>query len=92
MSWTVACFCGTVFEAPPDRCPTCESQLPDAHSPGRIDNAPQRPGISTPPDVNAETMGIGALERELSELVASAPPPGDQRRYQPVDAGTPRAR
>jgi hypothetical protein len=29
MSWTVACFCGTVFEAPLDRCPTCNSPVPD---------------------------------------------------------------
>ena len=29
MSWTVACFCGTVFHAPPDRCPTCGTPLPD---------------------------------------------------------------
>jgi uncharacterized protein with PIN domain len=29
MSWTVACFCGTVFHPPPDRCPTCHTPLPD---------------------------------------------------------------
>lgn len=29
MSWTVACFCGTVFHTPPDRCPTCDTPLPD---------------------------------------------------------------
>ena len=29
MSWTVACFCGTVFHPPPDRCPTCDTPLPD---------------------------------------------------------------
>jgi hypothetical protein len=92
MSWTVACFCGTVYEAPPDRCPTCDSHLPDVHSPGRIDNAPRRPGVRLLRDVNAKTMGSGSLERELSELIASAPSPDDQRRYRPFDAGTPRAR
>ena len=28
MSWTVACFCGTVFESPTDRCPTCHTPVP----------------------------------------------------------------
>ena len=28
MSWTVACFCGTVFAAPADRCPTCHTSAP----------------------------------------------------------------
>jgi len=28
MSWTVACFCGTVFTAPADRCPACHTALP----------------------------------------------------------------
>ena len=29
MSWTVACFCGTVFESPTDRCPTCNTPVPE---------------------------------------------------------------
>jgi hypothetical protein len=29
MSWTVACFCGTVFESPADRCPTCHTPVPE---------------------------------------------------------------
>ena len=28
MSWTVACFCGTVFDAPADHCPTCHTPVP----------------------------------------------------------------
>jgi uncharacterized protein with PIN domain len=28
MSWTVACFCGTVFAAPAERCPTCNTPVP----------------------------------------------------------------
>jgi hypothetical protein len=28
MSWTVACFCGTVFTAPADRCPSCHTPVP----------------------------------------------------------------
>jgi hypothetical protein len=28
MSWTVACFCGTVFTAPAKRCPTCDAPVP----------------------------------------------------------------
>jgi hypothetical protein len=30
MSWTVACFCGNVYAAPPDRCEACGSMLEDA--------------------------------------------------------------
>jgi hypothetical protein len=74
MSWTVACFCGTVFEAPPDRCPTCASHLPDARSTSRMDNEPQHPGGTLPRDVDAEPIGFGSLERELSELISSARP------------------
>jgi hypothetical protein len=29
MTWTVACFCGTVFESPTDRCPTCHAPVPE---------------------------------------------------------------
>ena len=32
MSWTVACFCGTVFESPADRCPTCHTRVPEVVS------------------------------------------------------------
>jgi hypothetical protein len=60
MSWTVACFCGTVFEAPPDRCPSCASPVDST------DQEPQRPGGTLPP------MGFGSLEQELSELTSSA--------------------
>jgi hypothetical protein len=28
MSWTVACFCGTVFDAPTAHCPTCHTPVP----------------------------------------------------------------
>jgi len=28
MSWTVACFCGTVFTAPANHCPTCHAAVP----------------------------------------------------------------
>ena len=37
MSWTVACFCGTVFHPPPDRCPTCHTRLPDVSRAHPID-------------------------------------------------------
>lgn len=30
MSWTIACFCGNVYTAPPDRCDTCGSTLDHA--------------------------------------------------------------
>jgi hypothetical protein len=37
MSWTIACFCGNVYTAPPDRCAACGSTL---------DHAPPRPTAS----------------------------------------------
>jgi hypothetical protein len=45
MSWTVACFCGAVFESPATRCPTCHTPVPqvttgeDAHEPVRISDS-----------------------------------------------------
>jgi hypothetical protein len=30
MSWTIACFCGNVYTAPPDRCDACGSTIEDA--------------------------------------------------------------
>jgi hypothetical protein len=91
MSWTVACFCGTVYEAPPDRCPTCDAHVPDVHANGRIDSTPGRPS-AMPRGVDANSIVVGSLEDELSELIASAAPRDDRRRYPPVDAGTPRVR
>jgi hypothetical protein len=79
MSSTVACFCGTVFETPPDRCPTCDAHVPHVHSTARVDNAPQRPSVMSLRDVSAKPTGRGSLERELSELIASAPPLNHRR-------------
>ena len=41
MSWTVACFCGTVFHAPRDRCPTCHTPLPSVTT----GDSGQQPGV-----------------------------------------------
>jgi hypothetical protein len=30
MSWTIACFCGNVYTAPPDRCDACGSTIEQA--------------------------------------------------------------
>jgi hypothetical protein len=30
MSWIIACFCGNVYTAPPDRCDACGSTLDHA--------------------------------------------------------------
>lgn len=32
MSWTVACFCGNVYFAPPDRCEVCGRSIDSADS------------------------------------------------------------
>ena len=68
MSWTVACFCGTVFETPPARCPTCGSHLPDVHNPGHLGNEAQHPSVVSLRDVSAEHTGFGPHEREVAEL------------------------
>jgi hypothetical protein len=39
MTWTVACFCGTVFSAPAKRCPTCGAPLPSVTT-GERETAP----------------------------------------------------
>lgn len=49
MSWTVACYCGTVYQAPPDRCPSCHTPLPDVSGSHPIENDPRPvPARSTP--------------------------------------------
>jgi hypothetical protein len=30
MSWTIACFCGNIYTAPPDRCAVCGNTIEDA--------------------------------------------------------------
>ena len=45
MSWTVACFCGTVFRAPRDRCPNCHTPLPsEMIDPAQIAHLLRSPG------------------------------------------------
>jgi len=39
MSWTVACFCGTVFTAPAKRCPTCHAAVPSVTTGAPADTA-----------------------------------------------------
>jgi hypothetical protein len=68
MSWTVACFCGTVYEAPPDRCPACDSHVPDARGGGPLESRPQHPGLTL---AHEEPIDFDSLERELAELTRS---------------------
>jgi hypothetical protein len=35
MTWTVACFCGATFSAPPMECPRCAAALPEMAGPSR---------------------------------------------------------
>jgi hypothetical protein len=43
MSWTVACFCGNVYTAPPARCDVCDRTLSSAVTdrPAAIVRAPE---------------------------------------------------
>ena len=43
MSWTVACFCGTVFTAPANRCPSCHAALPSVTTGAGAAEPPQLP-------------------------------------------------
>ena len=52
MSWTVACFCGTVFESPADRCPTCGTPVPEVTRAADIADPVRRP------DGVAELQGL----------------------------------
>jgi hypothetical protein len=39
MAWTIACYCGNVYSAPPDRCEICGSTLePSASNGADADN------------------------------------------------------
>jgi hypothetical protein len=50
MSWTVACFCGTVFESPATYCPTCHTPLPE------ITSGTTAPEPTLPPEAEAELL------------------------------------
>jgi len=43
MSWTVACFCGTVFTAPANRCPSCHTAVPSVTTGARGPHTAQLP-------------------------------------------------
>lgn len=51
MSWTVACFCGTVFESPMDRCPTCHTPVP------KVVSAADGAESVRPPETRVRTNG-----------------------------------
>jgi hypothetical protein len=45
MSWTVACFCGTVFESPADSCPNCGTPVPEVTRGEDVAEPVQRPDV-----------------------------------------------
>ena len=57
MSWTVACFCGTVFAAPAERCPTCNTLVPAVTRGASAENPTQLP------DAVEELVRSRALDR-----------------------------
>jgi hypothetical protein len=58
MSWTIACFCGNIYTAPPDRCAVCGSTLQDA--------APGPPAGATDADALAPRTVTDADRRRLT--------------------------
>jgi hypothetical protein len=50
MTWTVACFCGATYGAPPMECPRCSAALPETGEPAlarvRGHHAPARNLVS----------------------------------------------
>jgi predicted pyridoxine 5'-phosphate oxidase superfamily flavin-nucleotide-binding protein len=52
MSWTVACFCGNVYTAPPDRCDVCHKSLDHATEETASADETQRFAASVVTDTN----------------------------------------
>lgn len=63
MSWTVACFCGTVFQAPPDRCPTCDIPLPDVMPNRALDAAAPSAEVALEHVARVASIGLGGQGR-----------------------------
>lgn len=63
MSWTVACFCGTVFQTPPDRCPTCDTPLPDVSRNHPLDAAAPSAEVALEHVARVASIGLGGQGR-----------------------------
>jgi hypothetical protein len=62
MSWTIACFCGNVYTAPPNRCEACGSIL---------DHAATRP---TPRAIDAHApVARATTDHDSRPLTAHSP-------------------
>jgi hypothetical protein len=59
MSWTIACFCGTVYTAPPDRCHACGSTL-DHGATRPAARATDKHSLATPAVIEAEPRPLTA--------------------------------
>ncbi len=71
MSCTVACFCGNVYVAPPDRCDVCGRSIDSADSGDRA--------TSQAPDAG-EMPGLAA-ERSHHRRPVFAPPPTSEEQH-----------
>jgi hypothetical protein len=54
MSWTVVCFCGNIYTAPPDRCDVCQKGFDHAT---RRRQAPPKRAAPLPPVVTDTNLG-----------------------------------
>lgn len=61
MSWTVACFCGAVYQADPDgQCPVCVEPLPESTGHAWRVREPISSAPSAPREPQREVVGAPA--------------------------------
>lgn len=76
MSWTVACFCGNVYAAPPARCEACGRSI-DGNDSGD-------PATSEARDAR-EVRGLAAERSHLRRSVVTQPPTSEEHRMSTED-------
>lgn len=57
MSWTIACFCGNIYTAPPDRCAVCGSTIEDA-APRPTASATDKDALAPHTVTDADRQGL----------------------------------
>ena len=76
MSWTVACFCGNVYAAPPDRCDVCGHSI-DGDDSGHLATSGARDA--------GEVRGLAAERSHPLPSVVAQPPTSEEHRMSTDD-------